>query len=114
MLAQDEPFQSLSMDERVRIIHEQTLIVRFKMERAIETVPDSLPDPEKRALAATVAQYVPGAIDEMAPHTLAMLQRFHDVLGLPQVTADILKDPLEKSPLKSARTKVTKLGTAAE
>ena len=114
VLTQDEPFRSLSMDERARIIHEQTLIVRFEMERAVETLPNLLPDPEERALAAAVAQYVPGAIDEMAPHTLAMLQRFHDVLGLPQVTADVLEDPLQKSPRKSARAKVTKLGNAAE
>ena len=114
VLTQDEPFRSLSMDERARIIHEQTLIVRFEMERAVETLPNLLPDQEERALAAAVAQYVPGAIDEMAPHTLAMLQRFHDVLGLPQVTADVLEDPLQKSPRKSARAKVTKLETAAE
>jgi hypothetical protein len=39
-------------------------------------------------------RYIPGAIDEMAPHTLEMVQTFQSVLGLPPVSEDITSDPL--------------------
>lgn len=97
VLTKDEPFASLSMDERSRIIHEQSLIVEFEPERAIETLPKLLIRKAEREKAAAVAQYIPGRIDEMAPGTLALLQRFHEVLGLAPVTADVTSDPLGSS-----------------
>jgi hypothetical protein len=92
VLTQDEPFRSLTTDQRKQIIDEQSLIVQFEPERAI--LPDLLKTPEERRLAVEVVQFVPGTIDEMAPSTLDMLQRFHRVLELPPVTDDVLKDPL--------------------
>jgi len=94
VLNHDEPFRSLPSDERNHIIHEQTLIVQFDHDRAIETLPDLLPTPEERDLASRVVRYIPGAIDDMAPHTLEMLQRFQHVLGLPAITEDVTDDPL--------------------
>jgi hypothetical protein len=40
-------------------------------------------------------QFVPGALDEMSPDTLTMLQRFCDVLDLPPLTSDVVDDPLQ-------------------
>ncbi|WP_394706303.1 alpha/beta fold hydrolase [Breoghania sp.] len=97
VLTQDAPFSSLSADERMRIIHEQSLIAEFDPERAIETLPLLLPRKAEREKAVAVVQFIPGKIDEMAPGTLAMLQRFHDVLGLPPVTDDVTADPLAGS-----------------
>jgi len=94
VLTQDEPFKSLKPDERSFILQEQTLIVEFAPEQAIETLPKLLETRAERELAAKVVLYIPGAIDEMMPHTLEMLQRFHKVLGLPPVTGDITEDPL--------------------
>ncbi|MEO0821114.1 MAG: DUF3141 domain-containing protein, partial [Pseudomonadota bacterium] len=94
MLTQDEPFRSLGVLERNRIIHEQTLVVHFEPDRAVETLPDLLPDMADRERAAAAAQFVPGAIDEMSPHTLEMLQRMRAALGLPPASVDVTEDPL--------------------
>jgi pimeloyl-ACP methyl ester carboxylesterase len=94
VLTQDEPFKSLGAERRAMIIHEQTLIASYDTDGAINSLPILLPTPEDRALAVRVVQYVPGAISEMSPRTLSMLQRFHQVLDLPPVTEDILADPM--------------------
>jgi pimeloyl-ACP methyl ester carboxylesterase/tellurite resistance protein len=96
VLTEDEPFRSLSAEERAIIIHEQTLIVEFDRNGALAALPKLLKTREERDLAARVVQYVPGAIDEMAPHTLDMLQKFHDILDLPPISGDVTEDPLEK------------------
>lgn len=94
VLTQDEPFKSLGAERRSLIIHEQTLIASYEPDRAIETLPALLPDPEERELALKIVRYVPGAAEEMAPQTLAMLHRFAEVLGIPHADADIAGDPL--------------------
>lgn len=94
VLTKDEPFSSLPMAQRAQIIHEQSLIVEYGGEAAIDTLADLLATPEERQRAAEVVQFVPGPLDEMEPRTLAMLQRFRHVLGLMPATTDVLQDPL--------------------
>ena len=94
LLTESEPFRSLGTEERKRIIDEQTLLVQFEPEQAIETLPRLLKTKEDRELAVRVVQYIPGLISEMTPQTLNMLQRFCRVLGVSEVAGDILENPL--------------------
>ncbi len=110
VLASDEPFRSIPVDERQRIIDEQTLIVAFARQDAIATLKDMLPTQEERELALRVVQYIPGRIDEMAPHTLDLLQHLHEVLGVAPITEDVTTDPL----IPAQAQTVQSVGTAAE
>ncbi|MGQ3674326.1 DUF3141 domain-containing protein [Xanthobacter sp. TB0139] len=94
VLTSDEPFSSLPVEQRAQIIHEQTLVVEYAGEEAIQALPEMLKTEEERRKAMDVVQYVPGRIDEMDPRTLAMLQRFRHVLGLESAVEDVLQDPL--------------------
>ncbi|MTI44469.1 uncharacterized protein DUF3141 [Roseibium hamelinense] len=97
VLTKDEPFKSLTADERAMMLHEQNIIVEFARDEAIAALPKMLPSKNDRELAAQVVQYIPGAIDEMAPHTLDLLQQIHTVLELPPVSEDVVDDPLAES-----------------
>ncbi len=116
MLGHDEPFASLGPEKRAGLIHEQSLIVEFEHERAIETLPDLLPDMAERQRAIEVVEYIAGAVEEMEPSTIQLVQRFHAVLGLPGMALpaprqdplkisngarDDLGDEVERAPLEA-------------
>lgn len=95
LLSTRAPFAELGAERRAQIIHEQTLIASYAPVEAIRALPRMLRSPEERRLAAEICRYVPGRIDEMAPHTLELLQHFYDVLELPAFTGDLDRDPME-------------------
>jgi tellurite resistance protein len=83
MLRHEEPFASLSPEERGRIIHEQSLIVEFDPEAAVATLTDLLATPADRERALDLVLAVAGPADEMVPETLAVVARLRATLALP-------------------------------
>jgi Protein of unknown function (DUF3141) len=109
VLGHDEPFASLGPEKRAGLIHEQSLIVDFERERAIETLPELLPEMAERQRAIEVIEYIAGAVEEMEPATIQLVQRFHSVLGLPGLA---LPAPQE-DPLKLSKTARDEFGEPA-
>ena len=98
VLAHDEPFASLGAEKRAALIHEQSIVVEFERELAIRTLPELLPDRDDRLRAVEVVEYIAGAVEEMEPATMQLVQRFHSVLGLPPLAPPApMRDPLTMS-----------------
>jgi pimeloyl-ACP methyl ester carboxylesterase/tellurite resistance protein len=96
MLSADEPFASLGAERRAQLIHEQSIIVEFEREGAIETLPLLLPARDDRRRAVGAVEFVAGAIEDMEPRTVHMLQRIRLALGLPAIETNMtLANPLE-------------------
>ena len=100
VLSHDEPFAALGPERRAALIHEQAVIVEFEPELAIKTLPDLLTDPAERARAIDVVEYIAGAVEEMEPKTIRMVQSFRSALGLASLA---LPGPTQ-DPLKTGET----------
>ena len=86
LLTEEEPFASLSNEERGALIRQQSIIVEFEREKATAALPKLLPTRELRERALEVVHFVVGPEAEMAPETLALVQRFESLLS-PEPTA---------------------------
>ena len=109
VLSTDEPFASLGPEKRALLIHEQSVIVEFEPDIAISSLPKLLVDPEERRKAVEVVEYIAGAIEEMEPGTIRMVQRFRAALGLA-----LLPSAREVDPLAPGRETKAEAPAAAE
>ncbi|MFN3448068.1 MAG: DUF3141 domain-containing protein [Roseococcus sp.] len=82
LLTTEEPFRSLSPEQRQEMIREQTLIVALQPALALESLPLLLPEAEERRRALTAVEGVAGPEEELGEHARAMLARQRAVLGL--------------------------------
>lgn len=98
VLAHDEPFASLGAEKRAALIHEQSIIAEFEPDLAVKTLPELLPDMAERRRATEVIEFIAGAVEEMEPATIQLVQRFQAVLGLPPLALPAhTQDPLRVS-----------------
>jgi pimeloyl-ACP methyl ester carboxylesterase len=96
VLTHDQPFASLDAQQLGDLIHEQTVIVQFERERAIEALPELLRTVKEREMAIAVVEYIAGPLEEMEPRTLQALQQFRKVLALaPRDLSIPQSDPLQ-------------------
>jgi len=82
LITTEEPFRSLTPDQRQAMIREQTLIVALQPALAVETLTLLLPDEAQRRRAMAAVEGVAGPEEELGVHARAMLARQRDVLGL--------------------------------
>jgi len=67
VLSHDEPFASLGGERRAALIHEQSVIVEFEKDLAIDALARLLPEAAERLKAVSVVEFVAGALEEMEP-----------------------------------------------
>ncbi|MEO1701276.1 MAG: DUF3141 domain-containing protein [Pseudomonadota bacterium] len=96
VLTENPIFAEIDPISRTRMIHEQTIIAQFEPDRALAAIPQLLPMAEEREKATELVEYVLGAVDEMEPHTLALLNKMREALGLPQREAEKKKSGTKK------------------
>ncbi len=92
MLTRDQPFAALGAERRAALIHEQSIIVEFERDEAVAALPRLLPQMKERADAVGALEFVAGAIEEMEPRTLRMLQRIRETLGLPPIVTNLASE----------------------
>jgi pimeloyl-ACP methyl ester carboxylesterase len=98
VLSNDEPFASLGAERRAELIHEQSVIVEFEKDLAVEALARLLPEAAERQKAVGVVEFIAGALEEMEPHTIKALQLFRRVLGLPPLEVrPAAADPLART-----------------
>ena len=98
VLTKDEPFAALGAEKRAALIREQSIIVEFERDRAIETLPELLVGRDERQRAIEVVEFIAGSVEEMEPNTIQVVQRLHAVLGLAGLALpEARPDPLLKA-----------------
>ncbi|MEJ1158388.1 DUF3141 domain-containing protein [Prosthecomicrobium sp. N25] len=95
VMSRQEPFTTLGPQERVMIIHEQTVIVEFERARAIETLPKLIRTPAERRRALQLVDYIAGPAAEMEPHTVETLAAMREALK--RKTLEVVAPPAGKT-----------------
>lgn len=75
------PLSDLLVEDRVKIIHEQTIIAHFAPEAALASLAKVITTPQDRKAAMDAVRYVVGSEDEMAPETRVMVNQMSALLG---------------------------------
>jgi len=80
LLTTREPFTLFDDTARTRIIHQQTMIVEFEPQQALDTLPMLFKDPAERSRALQDCEFVSGPAADMDPETRAVFDRMRQLL----------------------------------
>jgi poly(3-hydroxyalkanoate) synthetase len=83
LLHDTQPFAAMGSDRRSALIHEQSILVEFERERAMQSLPKLLAKPEDRRQAMDWIHFVVGERSDMAPHSLELIAELEKLLGVP-------------------------------
>ena len=77
-----DPFKAMGPERRGELIQEQSIIGEFEPKLAVETLPVLLRTAADRSRAMELVNFIVGAREEMEPHSLKLIQRMEQILGL--------------------------------
>ncbi|UWS79085.1 DUF3141 domain-containing protein [Phaeobacter sp. G2] len=80
ILSETHPFDEIPSDDRVRMIQEQTLVVEYGGDAALESLPRLLSNAENRCRAISTARYIIGDKSEMTAETRQMIDHIETLL----------------------------------
>ncbi|MEW2915664.1 DUF3141 domain-containing protein [Ruegeria sp. ANG10] len=81
----EAPFRELTVEDRQRMLREQTVIVTFNEQGAIDTLPDLLPRVADRKQAVDLLKRILGEIPDPSPELVEMAQALYDTLDLAEI-----------------------------
>ncbi|MEM8956660.1 MAG: DUF3141 domain-containing protein [Pseudomonadota bacterium] len=82
-----KPMSDLTIEDRVKIIHEQTVIAHFAPDAALAALPRLLKTEKDRKDMIRDLRYVVGSEDEMADATKAFIAQLEEMLDLPKTAS---------------------------
>ncbi len=82
VLNETHPFKDMGPERRAELIQQQSLIAEFEPKRAVDTLPILLKTEADRKMALEVVNHILGARAEMEPHSLKLVQRMEQLLGV--------------------------------
>jgi hypothetical protein len=109
VLTNSPHFAGVDPAQRMRLLHEQTIIVQFDRARALATLVDLMPDMDTRAIAVGTIDFVVGLDETLEAQTIETLKEIRSVLGLPRLRLDAE----ELQPRSAARETDTSTNEAA-
>ncbi|MFY2825539.1 DUF3141 domain-containing protein [Ruegeria sp. MALMAid1280] len=100
----EAPFKDLTVEQRQRLLHEQTVIVTFDERGAMGSLPDLLPRASERKQAVDLIKRVLGDIPNPSPELVEMAQALYETLDLAEVEqkSDAPAKPAPKSRARKA------------
>ncbi|WP_170754151.1 DUF3141 domain-containing protein [Ruegeria lacuscaerulensis] len=79
----EDPFKDLTVEQRRRLLHEQTIITTFDEQGALDSLSDLLPAEEERSKAVDLIERIVGDIPQPTTELIAMVRDLRQVLDLP-------------------------------
>ncbi len=98
----EAPFKEMTVEQRQRMLREQTVIVTFDEQGAIGSLPDLLPSAAERKQAVDLIKRILGDIPNPTPELVEMAQALYETLELAEIKQES-DAPAKPAPKPRAR-----------